>query len=189
MRLHISATTPVTPSCARFSRTSGQTLMGTAMMIRSASGAAAREVCDLAKVGLCRVGIVDRDPVALTAEESSDPATHPTFTANDQSAQRVSLIHGIALNGLFFDGLADEEGREVAAQILVEAEQTARIREALIDLGLDLEVSQRNPCGLFELADLASQLEPLTDQVQDAPVEGLDIAAVLIQQRPRCIGR
>jgi len=68
--------------------------------------------------------------VALTAEETSDPSTHPTLTADDQSAQRVSLIYGIALNRLLFDGLADEEGREIAAQVLVEAEQTARFPEA-----------------------------------------------------------
>jgi hypothetical protein len=64
----------------------------------------------------------------------------------------------------------------------VESEVSAGILETAVNLGLDLEVSQRDPAAPLELADLSCQIETLADQVENAAIEGLDVAAVLLEQ-------
>jgi hypothetical protein len=126
--------------------------------------------------------------VALASEKPCDPTSHAALAADDDSTKRVTEILGVAVYGLLLDRFADQKGREVSTQDRVEAEQRARILEPLIDLRLDFEISERNPGRAFELADLASQLEPFANQVQNAPVEGLDVTPVLLEKLSRAFG-
>ena len=136
----------------------------------------------LRKLAIARRRIVDDDAVTLAAEESTDPAAHAALAADHQRAERVALVDGIEVGRLFFDRLADQKGGEIAPQNFVETEQGAGIGKTLVDLGLNLEIPERDARSPFEFADLTRQLEAFADQVEDPSIQGLDIAAVLVEQ-------
>jgi hypothetical protein len=119
----------------------------------------------------------------LPSQKACNPAAHPALASDDQSAKGVSLIDRVSMGRLLLDCLADQEGCEVPPENLVEPEKRARLFEPLIHLRFDLEVSQWDSRGVLELADLASEFEPLTDEMQNSAVEGFDIPSVLLEKR------
>ena len=181
LRLHISAITPDGRWVAISARMAGQLLMGTATktMIRVAGG---RQGIHLVAEALSRRRIEDPDPVSLAEQEAGDPLAHAALAADDQSVEGVAPVDRVAGGGLFLDRLFDQKQGEVAAEGRLEAEETAGLLEPVVNLGLHLEVAQGNPEAVLELADLARQLEAFAHQVEDPPVEGLDVTPVLLEQ-------
>ena len=106
----------------------------------------------------------------MAVEETRDPRTHASFAADDNGMQVITVVGGVHLGRLLLDGLFYQEHSQVPAEARAQPEILRRLFKALVDLGLDHEVTQWYSAVAFEVADLARQVETLTDEVENPPV-------------------